>query len=317
VPESSELLAKDWVSFEFSYSLDMRRLIPHIVAIEEYKAAALSRVLPPDWLEASDDLAPHRAVDQTTVPEDAPAEEAPQPPELPNGQQPQEHPATTVRKQLPSRATSTAAAWIKRRFVPGSPPLSFADILSIHQMVAEQSGIEGGSAGALRTVGAAVGRTLVGGIHLGAPVERLPLLMDQYLQFIDGPELRSLPPVIHALLAHFFFDTIHPFRDANGRTARLIAAAILSQHGYNVHGTYALIRYFYLHDVRYHTILHRAWKRCPFEVTPFVAFGMEGFVMELKSVDSFIKMKLNRIVDRELLATAFRGRIGARARMLN
>jgi Fic family protein len=141
--------------------------------------------------------------------------------------------------------------------------------------------------------------------------------MEEYVQFIDGATLRSLPPVIHALLAHFFFDTIHPFLDGNGRTSRLVAAAILSRHGYNMHGTYALIRHFYRHEILYHTILHQSWKRCPFEVTPFIAFGMEGFVMELKSVDSFIKMKLNRIVDRSLAAPALRARVRARRSVLS
>ena len=83
-----------------------------------------------------------------------------------------------------------------------------------------------------------------------------------------------------------------------------------------MHGSYALVRYFYRHDVLYHTILQRIWKRCPFEVTPFVAFGVEGFVLELKSVDSFIKMKLNRI-GRDIAVPAFRGRIGARPRPMN
>jgi Fic family protein len=183
-------------------------------------------------------------------------------------------------------------------------------------MVAEEHGVKGPTAGALRTKPAEVGRELVGGIHQGAPVKQLPLLMDRYVEFIDGAALGRLPPVIHALLAHFFLDTIHPFVDGNGRTSRLVAAAILSRHGYNVHGSYALVRYFYRHDVLYHTILQRIWKRCPFEVTPFVAFGMEGFVLELKSVDSFIKMKLNRI-GRDIAVPAFRGRIGARPHALN
>jgi hypothetical protein len=123
--------------------------------------------------------------------------------------------------------------------------------------------------------------------------------------------------VVQALLAHFFLDTIHPFVDGNGRTARLVAAAILSRHGYNLHGTYALMRYFYRHEIAYHTMLHRIWKRCPFAVTPFVAFGIEGFVLELKSVDAFIKMKLNRLRDPDLAASPWRRRIGARSRRFN
>jgi Fic family protein len=138
--------------------------------------------------------------------------------------------------------------------------------------------------------------------------------MARYVEFIDGPDLRALPPVIHALIAHFFLDTLHPFVDGNGRTCRLVAAAILSRHGYNVHGTYGLIRYFYRHEIRYHTMLQRIWQRGPFAITPFVAFGIEGFVLELKSVDTFIKMKLNRVRDTDLAAPARRGRIRARWR---
>jgi len=43
------VLAGDWVSFNFGYVLDMQHLIPHAIALEEYRAAALARVLPPQW----------------------------------------------------------------------------------------------------------------------------------------------------------------------------------------------------------------------------------------------------------------------------
>ena len=70
-------------------------------------------------------------------------------------------------------------------------------------------------------------------------------------------------------------------------------------------GFYALSDYFYLNDIKYHSMLHRCWQLPPpFDLTPFVAFGMEGFVMELRSIGSFIKMKLNRVVDRETLLAA-------------
>jgi hypothetical protein len=304
------LRAEDWGSFDFAYSLDIRGLIPHILAIEAYKAAALSPVLPPHWLEVPDGLAPE-AVDESTGLENKPAfaAAAASAPDLSVAQQSDQ--AAMPQKRLPVRDTSKARAWIKQRFVPGSAPLSVADILALHWMVAEEHGVKGPTAGALRTLPTEVGRELVGGFHQGAPVKQLPHLMERYVEFIDGPQLRGLPAVIHALLAHFFLDAIHPFVDGNGRTSRLVAAAILARHGYNVHGSYALVRYFYRHDVLYHTILQWTWKRCPFEVTPFIAFGMEGFVLELKSVDSFIKMKLNRI-GRDMAVPAFAGRIGAR-----
>jgi Fic/DOC family len=300
------LRVEDWTSFDFAYSLDLHGLIPHIIALDEYKEAAVSPVLPPHWLEV-----PPAPV--TTGEEEKPQWEAQR--AAPGSPDPQPDDATAVpAQQVRVRDSSKARAWIKQRFVPGSAPVALADILTLHGMVAEEQGVSGPTAGALRTTAVEVGRKVVGGVHQGAPRQRLPQLMARYVDFIDGPELRALPPVIHALIAHFFLDTLHPFVDGNGRTCRLVAAAILSRHGYNVHGTYGLIRYFYRHEIRYHTMLQRIWQRCPFAVTPFVAFGIEGFVLELKSVDTFIKMKLNRLRDADLAAPAWRGRTRVRAR---
>jgi hypothetical protein len=39
----------------------------------------------------------------------------------------------------------------------------------------------------------------------------------------------------------------------------------------------------------------------PFDLTQFVAFAMQGFVMELRSIDSFLKVKLAR-VDKNMAA---------------
>ena len=117
------------------------------------------------------------------------------------------------------------------------------------------------------------------------------------VEFVNSKKSFSLHPVVHALLAHFFFVTIHPFVDGNGRVSRLVATAVLLQHGYNVHGGfYALSDYFYQNGLNYYTLLHRCWNQgVPFDLTEFVALGMEGLVMEFRSINSFIKMKLRRI----------------------
>ncbi len=174
----------------------------------------------------------------------------------------------------------------------------------MHRMIADESGVYYKNEGVLRTSGVQVGRPEVGGLHAGAPPDRLPRLMDLYVRFINSDHLRSFPPVIHGLVAHFFFTTIHPFDDGNGRLCRLVSAAILFQRGYNGHGFYALSNYFYDNDIKYHSLLHRCWQLpLPFDLTEFVAFGMEGMAMELQGINSFVRMKLNRNVDRETLVT--------------
>jgi Fic family protein len=259
----------EWLKFEFDYRLDLRRLTPHILAVEAHKQAALTRVLPPQWREP--------------VAEQAQTEDK------------------NEKEQSRIRNAAAARAWVNERFVAGTPPLTLADLMTMHRMVAD--GATGEYApGALRSLPVQVGRREVGGLHMGAPTNWLPRLMNEYVQFIIGERLRSLHPVIHALIGHFFLVTIHPFGDGNGRVSRLLTAGILLQRGYNVHGGfYALSDYFYLNDIRYHSLLHRCWQSPPFDLTEFAAFGMEGFVMELRSISSFIKMKLGRVVDREML----------------
>ncbi len=261
-----------WPAFEFSYRLDLGRLTPHVEAIESYKQAAVTRVLPPQWREEPAGLDANSSQDVK---------------------------ATHLAK---------ARAWVSDRFVPGSAALSLDDLLSVHRIAAPAN--PECAPGSLRTLPIQVGRREVGGLHLGAPAERLPGLMQQYIHFINSEDSLRLHPVVRALVAHFFLVTIHPFDDANGRVSRLLAAGLLSQHGYNVNGGfYALSAYFYQHELEYHTLLHRCWLLpLPFDLTQFAAFGMEGLVMELKSIDSFLRLKLKRMVDRDMLPLPFRER---------
>lgn len=285
-----------WPEFDFDFRLDIQRLLPHIAAVEAYQEAASNRVRPPQWRERPE-------------PQEA---ETPDP-NLLVEQQPKKEPIDLRKQQLLIRNASMTQAWVRARFSPGSTPVSLADILTLHRMVADESGVYTNKGGVMRTSGVQVGRREVGGLHVGAPPERLPRLMDLYVRFINGHYLRSFPPVIHGLVAHFFFTTIHPFEDGNGRVCRLVSAAILFQRGYNGHGFYALSNYFYDNEIKYHSLLHRCWQQpLPFDLTAFVAFGVEGVAMELQGINNFIKMKLNRSVDRETLALARKRRRGAR-----
>jgi Fic family protein len=276
-----------WPAFDFRYRLDMPRLLPHVAALEAYHEAASNRVRPPQWREQSS------------------PSEAESPADLPTEQGLSQQQIDIRKQQRRTRNTDRARAWVKERFVPGSAPVSLADILSMHSIVAHESGVRYNTPGALRHSGfiVSVGRPVVGGIHFGAPESRLPQLMELYIQFVNSENLAGLPAVIHALIAHFFFTTIHPLEDGNGRISRLVAAGILFQRGYNGHGFYALSNYFYDNDIKYHRLLHHCWQQpLPFDLTPFVAFGIEGMVIELQGIKSFIKMKLNRSVDKEALA---------------
>jgi Fic family protein len=142
----------------------------------------------------------------------------------------------------------------------------------------------------------------------------LPRLMADYIQFINSASLTSMPAAIHALVAHFFFTTIHPFEDGSGRVSRLVAAGILFRRGYRGHGFYALSNHFYENQERYHSLVYQTQQTPVFDLTRFVAFGMEGLALELRGINSFIRVKLNRAAERTILTPALRKRAEAGGR---
>lgn len=65
-------------------------------------------------------------------------------------------------------------------------------------------------------------------VHFEAPdAERLKNEMAHFLEWFNAGE--GIDPVIKAGLAHFWFVTIHPFEDGNGRIARAIADMSLAR----------------------------------------------------------------------------------------
>ena len=75
------------------------------------------------------------------------------------------------------------------------------------------------ASGAMQVVSGPIGREKV---HFEAPAaDRLVEEMTQFIDWFNAPV--SIDPVLKAALAHFWFVTIHPFEDGNGRIARAIA----------------------------------------------------------------------------------------------
>jgi len=65
-------------------------------------------------------------------------------------------------------------------------------------------------------------------IHFEAPTaNRLAADVERFLQWFETPN--QTDPVIRAGLAHFWFVTIHPFEDGNGRVSRAIADMALAR----------------------------------------------------------------------------------------
>lgn len=309
----------DWERFSFEYQLNAQDLFRDLVSIEAYKEASLNLVFPQEWQNQLDRLNRVRAVHGTTAIEGNPLSEAEvaQQMERLEQQNYDDEGKTPTKEQLQIRNAGVAQSWVRKRFLPDSRTIDLQDILTMHEMLTRDSDTQNNIPGELRRFSVTVGTEDLGGVHRGAPHERLPRLMEEYIDFINSRRFDGLHPVIRALLAHFFLVTIHPFGDGNGRVSRLVEAGILFQRGYNVHGFYGLSNYFYRHEQEYKSVLQQCRKSQPFDVTPFIRFGVAGFASELKDINNFIKTKINRLVYRTMIGRTFNKRVGARRRLLN
>lgn len=301
-----------WERFQFDYRVQLESLHSDLVQIEAHKEAALNLILPPPWREQLDQLNRVRAVHGTTALEGNPLTEA----EVARQMEMLDEGAPSApgqpREQQQVRNAARAQQWIREIFVPGSRPIRLSDILHMHQMTTQGSDEANNVPGRFRTHSVVVGSKALGGVHRGAPQERLPQLMEDFVAFIRSQRARAEHPVVQALLAHFFLVTLHPFGDGNGRVSRLVEASILFHGAYNVLGFYGLSNYFYRNGDEYKLLLQRSRSSQPFDLSEFVAFGVQGFADELKGINNFIKTKLNRLVYRDALQRAFNTRVSKR-----
>jgi Fic family protein len=96
-----------------------------------------------------------------------------------------------------------------------------------------RSGMKRITVGAWRTAGSGPMQVVSGpigreNVHFEAPeADRLDIEMTQFIQWFEAQT--SVDPVLKAGIAHFWFVTIHPFEDGNGRIARAIADMALAR----------------------------------------------------------------------------------------
>src|SRR5207244_2877712 len=70
--------------------------------------------------------------------------------------------------------------------------------------------------------------------HVYPPHYRIPELLDAFVAWLASYEARQLHPIVYAAEVHYRFVAIHPFRDGNGRTARLLMNLFLLRSGYPI-----------------------------------------------------------------------------------
>ena len=89
--------------------------------------------------------------------------------------------------------------------------------------------------------------------------DRLAQEMDQFIQWYNTP--MAMDWVIKSALAHFWFITIHPFDDGNGRIARAIADMTLAQSEQSQQRFYSMSAQIQKERKAYYAVLETCQKR--------------------------------------------------------
>jgi Fic family protein len=104
-------------------------------------------------------------------------------------------------------------------------PISSSLIRELHQLLLR--GVRGDNhhPGQYRKVQVYISdRTLTKARFVPPPTD-VPHLIDDLIRFLEDPS--DIPPLIRIALAHYQFETIHPFEDGNGRVGRLLITCLL------------------------------------------------------------------------------------------
>lgn len=96
------------------------------------------------------------------------------------------------------------------------------DLLAAHRKMTEEVLLDAGHFRS-QSVGVYKGDEV---IHVAPPANRVPLLMDDLLQWLKQTDVH---PLICSCVFHYEFEFIHPFSDGNGRIGRLWQTLILGQ----------------------------------------------------------------------------------------
>lgn len=185
------------------------------------------------------------------------------------------------------------------------------DILSIHGMITKETLENDSDCGKYRNRYVVIGNRFTHEITFRPPDNNaVPGLMIDLIEWLNSETVKELDPVIEAGIAHYEFVRIHPFIDGNGRTARVLAALILYQRGFDTKQFFCLDDYYDSNRQAYYKALQSVNQET-LDLTVWLEYFIEGVSISIDAV----KEKVIRLSSERLRATK-RGQIALTERQM-
>lgn len=145
-------------------------------------------------------------------------------------------------------------------------PMTVGFLCDLQRTLVRGTKDEGAETGRVRHTQVAVGR------RADAPVNEIPVKAARFIPPPPGPDLeanvtdfvdwmridhsKTIDPVVAAAMAHYQFETLHPFHDGNGRLGRLLVVLQLFMHGVLSEPTLTVSPWFEARRTEYYDRLH-------------------------------------------------------------
>lgn len=125
------------------------------------------------------------------------------------------------------------------------------------------------------------------------PAIEVPFLIEDFFTWLNSTTGRKIHPVLRAGIAHYYLVAVHPFIEANGRTARAFATLILFAEGYNIKKFFSLEEYFDKDAAHYYQALmavdkqHRDLEKR--DLTQWLEYFTQAMAVELTRIKEKVK----------------------------
>jgi len=158
-------------------------------------------------------------------------------------------------------------------------PLSLSVIHAVHQVLLQGVRGEDKRPGERRDVQVIITGDLPGAEHarfIPPPPTQVDSLLDDWVAFLHEDVL--LPPLVQCAMLHYQFETIHPYRDGNGRVGRLLILLFLCAKLVLSRPLLYLSAYFERNRQAYYDHLFRLSETGEWE--PWLHFFLQGVIEE-------------------------------------
>ncbi|HXA54379.1 MAG TPA: Fic family protein [Solirubrobacteraceae bacterium] len=91
-------------------------------------------------------------------------------------------------------------------------------------------------------------------VYVGPPAERVAGLMEEVVAWLDDG-VGDTHPIVRAAMAHLHMVSVHPFRDGNGRVARIVQSLVLARSGLLAPEHVSIEEYLGQHTAAYYSAL--------------------------------------------------------------